>query len=240
MTNLTQFAFQDNQVRVLILDDEPWFTAKDVALVLGYTEPARMLQLVDEEDQQVINPQKLDSTKMVESFGSNTFKLSVLNESGLYSVIFNSTKAEAKAFKKWVTSEVLPTIRKTGSYQYKPKTHLEILADMAQALVAQEQVMLKMQLEQQMQSEKIAEIEAITHQHDGEIDRIFNPNGHYFSVMGYFSKFLKISISIKKASAIGKRCSQYCRANNIPIEPLTDPRFGSVNSYPEYVIEMFC
>jgi hypothetical protein len=122
----------------------------------------------------------------------------------------------------------------------KPKTHLEILADMAQALVAQEQVMLKMQLEQQMQSEKIAEIEAITHQHDGEIDRIFNPNGHYFSVMGYFSKFLKISISIKKASAIGKRCSQYCRANNIPIEPLTDPRFGSVNSYPEHVIEMFC
>ena len=210
MSNLAQFEFSSNQVRVLILDNEPWFTAKDVALVLGYTEPARMLQLVDEEDQKVINPQKLDSTILVESFGSNTFKLSVINESGLYSVIFNSTKAEAKAFKKWVTSEVIPTIRKTGSYQQKPKSQLQIIADMAQALADQEQAMLRMQLEQQLQSEKIAEIEALTHQHDGEIDRIFNPNGHYYSIVGYFSKFLKLSISIQKASKIGKRCSQYC------------------------------
>ena len=116
----------------------------------------------------------------------------------------------------------------------------QILLKQAEFLVKIEQEQERIRLEQQLQSEKIAEIEALTHQHDGEIDRIFNPNGHYFSVMGYYSKFLKLSISIKKASAIGKRCSQYCRANDIPIDPLTDPRFGSVNSYPEHVIEMFC
>lgn len=239
MTNLTQFAFQNNQVRVLLLDNNPWFTAKDVAFVLGYTEPARMLQLVDEEDKQVINPQKLDSIKMVESFGNNTFKLSVINESGLYSVIFNSTKPEAKIFKKWVTSEVLPQIRKTGSYQAKPKSEIELLIESAQQLLKLQQEQERIKLEQQLQSQKLAEIESLTHQHDSEIDRIFNPNGHYFSIMGYYNRHKLGAISLVEASAIGKKVTAYCKANNLLITPMNDPRFGLVNTYPEDAISLF-
>ena len=121
MSNLSQFVFQNNQVRVFMIDGQPWFTAKDVALILEYVKTDKMLQLVDEEDKQTINPQNLDNPKMEETFNSNTFRVSLLNESGLYAVIFGSTKPEAKAFKRWVTSEVLPQIRRTGKFEAQPK-----------------------------------------------------------------------------------------------------------------------
>ena len=124
MSNLAQFAFQNNQVRVIIIDGEPWFVASDVASILEYVKTDKMLQLVDEEDKQTINPQKLDYPKMEESFNSNTFRVSLINEPGLYAVIFGSTKLEAKAFKRWVLSEVLPSIRKTGKYEAKPKENI--------------------------------------------------------------------------------------------------------------------
>jgi len=239
MTNLAQFAFGKNQVRVLVLDNEPWFVASDVAKVLEYTETARMMQLVDEEDRQVINPQKLETTKIVESFSSNTFKVSVINESGLYAVIFGSTKQSAKTFKKWVTSEVLPQIRKTGKYEAKPLTPGELLKIQAEAIIALEQKQDRLELEQQLQAQKLAELEALTHQHDAEIDRIFNPNGRYFAVMGYYSKHKLGAISVKDAAAIGRKATAYCKKHDIPVTPVADPRFGTVNTYPENVIALF-
>jgi prophage antirepressor-like protein len=116
MTTLTAFNFNNNQVRVLMIDGEPWFVAKDVAEIFDYADLSKMLNLVDTEDKDVINPKKLDSAKMAESFSSNTFKVSIINESGLYACIFGSHKPQAKEFKRWVTSQVLPAIRKSGTY----------------------------------------------------------------------------------------------------------------------------
>jgi prophage antirepressor-like protein len=152
---LSVFDFKNNPVRVIIIDEIPWFVVMDVATVLDYTDPSMMVKHVDKEDKQVVNPQKLDNVKMTESFGSNTFKVSVINESGLYAAIFGSTKKEAKEFKKWVTSEVLPSIRKTGSYSLVesqqefnlPKTYLEAL----KALVASEEQ--KLILEEQIKKD---------------------------------------------------------------------------------------
>jgi prophage antirepressor-like protein len=126
MSNLAQFAFGNNQVRVVLIDGQPWFVAADLAKILEYANTGKMLQIVDKEDSVEINPQKLDNAKMVLSFNSNTFRVSLINESGLYSVIFNSTKSEAKTFKRWVTSDVLPQIRKTGKYE--PQSTLNIYA----------------------------------------------------------------------------------------------------------------
>jgi prophage antirepressor-like protein len=125
MTNLTNFEFNGNGIRVFILDGEPWFVAKDVAQAFAYADVSMMLKHVDEEDKQVVNPHQLDSVKITESFDSNTFRLSLLNESGIYAVIFSSTKPEAKTFKRWVTYEVLPSIRKTGQYSVKQPKKLE-------------------------------------------------------------------------------------------------------------------
>jgi hypothetical protein len=107
-----------------LIDGEPWFVAKDVVSIFEYSSTGHMLQIVDKEDIKEINPQKMDSLDPGLSFNSNTFRVSLINESGLYAVIFGSTKPEAKTFKRWVTSEVLPQIRKTGKYEPQPTLNI--------------------------------------------------------------------------------------------------------------------
>jgi KilA-N domain len=92
--------------------------------------------------------------------------------------------------------------------------------------------------QQALESTRIDELTEVIHQHDSEIERLFSPNGDYFSVVGY-AKSRKLSIGLKTASAIGKKCTAYCQDKGIPVEKLKDARWGEVGSYPEMVIEMF-
>ena len=96
-------------IRTINKNGEPWFVGKDVASVLGYVFPRRALyNHVDEEDK---------TTVLIQHPGSNyKSKTMFINESGLYSLILSSKLPQAKEFKRWVTSEVLPQIRKTGAY----------------------------------------------------------------------------------------------------------------------------
>ena len=97
------------EIRTLILDNEPWFVGKDVAEVLGYSNSRDALaKRVDEED-------KLDGVAICDPIGREQ-KPVLINESGLYSLILSSKLPNAKKFKRWVTSEVLPSIRKNGIY----------------------------------------------------------------------------------------------------------------------------
>nr|DAM59640.1 MAG TPA: repressor domain protein [Caudoviricetes sp.] len=94
------------KVRTIVINDEPWFVGKDVAMALGYTNPQKAIRdHVDAED-----------TTVNDSFIVNGTKGILINESGLYGLIISSKLPTAKKFKHWVTSEVLPSIRKTGSY----------------------------------------------------------------------------------------------------------------------------
>lgn len=95
------------EVRTVIIDGEVWFIGNDVARALGYAEPKNaVMKFVDADDKQ---GHQFDSS-------GQRREMMVINESGLYSLIFGSRMENAKRFKKWVTSEVLPSIRKTGSY----------------------------------------------------------------------------------------------------------------------------
>lgn len=106
-----EFLFNDQQVRTVVRDGEPWFVGKDVAIVLGYgnTKDA-LLSHIDEEDRAIIQRSE-NATFEIPNRG-----LTIINESGLYSLIVSSKLPTAKDFKRWVTSEVLPTIRKHGAY----------------------------------------------------------------------------------------------------------------------------
>lgn len=106
--HLQLFNFENQQVRTLTINEEPYFVGKDIATILGYknTKDA-LLKHVDEED-------KLGA--QIATSGQRR-EMTIINESGLYSLILSSKLPNAKKFKRWVTSEVLPTIRKTGSYQ---------------------------------------------------------------------------------------------------------------------------
>ena len=107
MNNLQIFEFDHKEIRTVVKDNQPWFVGKDVAIVLGYSNTRDALQKhVDVEDKDVANRDTL---------GGNQ-SLVIINESGLYSLILKSQLPGAKQFKRWVTSEVLPSIRKQGAY----------------------------------------------------------------------------------------------------------------------------
>ena len=96
-------------IRTLEIDGEPWFVGKDVAAILGYAKPTNAIAAhVDSEDK---------TTTLIQGTGSNyKSKTTIINESGVYSLVLGSKLPSAKKFKRWITSEVLPSIRKTGGY----------------------------------------------------------------------------------------------------------------------------
>lgn len=105
-------------VRSLMIDNEPWLVGKDVATDLGYQNGSRDINRhVDEEDRR----------KVMVFDGKQNKETIVINESGLYALVFGSKLPSAKKFKHWVTSEVLPTLRKTGSYTKVPTDPRELL-----------------------------------------------------------------------------------------------------------------
>ncbi|WP_414715587.1 BRO family protein [Staphylococcus hominis] len=123
MNKLQIFNFEELSVRTMNIDGEPYFVGKDVAEILGYKKTANAINKhVDDEDKGVT---KLGTPGGVQD-------VTIINESGLYSLIFSSKLESAKRFKRWVTSEVLPTLRKTGTYQV-PDNPMDALKLMFQA-----------------------------------------------------------------------------------------------------------
>lgn len=137
---------QFGQIRVVAQDGEPWFVGKDVADVLGYKNPRKaMIDHVDEEDKGVTKCDTLGGKQ-------NTV---TINESGLYSLILSSKLPTAKKFKHWVTSDVIPSIRKSGGYiaQQETMTDAELMAKAL--LVAQRQIEDRERVIEEMKPAKI-------------------------------------------------------------------------------------
>lgn len=100
------------QVRTVTIEEEPWFVGKDVAVALGYSNTKDALH-------RHVDPEDKGGSQITTPSGEQT--MTIINESGLYALIFGSKLESAKRFKHWVTHEVLPAIRKTGSYSIIPK-----------------------------------------------------------------------------------------------------------------------
>lgn len=106
MNDLQIFNYNGNKVRTIQKDGEPWWVLKDVCEVLGLSSPHKVFDRLDEDEK---------GRNQIPTHGGEQ-EMTVVNESGLYNVILRSDKPEAKPFRKWVTSEVLPSIRKNGGY----------------------------------------------------------------------------------------------------------------------------
>ena len=119
MSNIRIFNYNSVEVRTIQKDGEPWFVLRDVCNVLGLGTPARVAERLDTDE--------VSQTHITDSMGRQQ-EMTIINESGLYNVILRSDKPEAKPFRKWVTSEVLPTIRRHGMYA-TPDTVEKMLAD---------------------------------------------------------------------------------------------------------------
>ena len=118
MNEITTFTYNMNRVRTVFKEGEPWFVLKDVCEILDIGNSRMVAERLDDDEKNRVSI--TDGNR-----GNPNF--TVISESGLYNVIFLSRKPEAKKFKKWVTSEVLPSIRKTGSYVQTPKTYIQAL-----------------------------------------------------------------------------------------------------------------
>lgn len=125
------------EIRTVVIDNEPWFVAMDIAEKLGYAQTANMLKQVDSDDKTKFAPSKTD-----DAFSNMTRQATIINESGLYAAIIGSKLPNAKKFKRWVTSEVLPSIRRTGGYQMPTTTDGKI------ALLAQGHTELKAEVDE--------------------------------------------------------------------------------------------
>lgn len=123
------YHYHGNTVRTVERDGEPWFVLKDVCNVLGLGSAHKVADRLDEDERNQI--------PLTDSLGREQ-ETTIINESGLYNVILRSDKPEAKPFRKWVTSEVLPTIRKTGGYGQKTLSPIEMFSLQAQINVEQE------------------------------------------------------------------------------------------------------
>ena len=129
MKDLQLFNFEGQQVRTLSTNYETWFVGKDVAEILGYKKARNAIaQHVDDEDKK---------EAPIQGTPGGTQSMTIINESGLYSLILSSKMPNAKRFKHWVTSEVLPSIRKTGSYQVPqtPEEQLKLTMQVTNRLV---------------------------------------------------------------------------------------------------------
>lgn len=119
-TKLSTFNFESKSIRTLAIDNEPWFVAKDLCDTLGITNPSKAILNLDDDEKMI----STDSNLKLGSAGNGAQSLSLVSESGMYTLILRCRDAVKKGsvphrFRKWVTAEVLPAIRKTGKYESK-------------------------------------------------------------------------------------------------------------------------
>lgn len=161
MNDLQIFNHPDfGEVRTVTINDEPWFVGKDVALVLGYQNPQKALRDHVDDDEKTVN----------DSFTVNGTQAVLINESGLYSLILSSKLPGAKEFKRWVTSEILPSIRKHGAYM-TPET--------LQAAILNPDTMIQLCQQLKNEQEKNREL-SVTNSRLTVENQIMQPKAEYF------------------------------------------------------------
>lgn len=170
MNEVQLFNFENHEVRSLLINSEPWFIGKDVADVLGYKNQNDALSKhVDGEDK--------DTIAIRDSIGRNR-NTPIINESGLYCLVLSSKLPSAKKFKRWVTSEVLPALRKTGQYQVKELSGQEL---MAKALIEAQSVLAAKDKVIEEMKPKALFADAVATSHTsilvGELAKILKQNG---------------------------------------------------------------
>ena len=167
------------RIRTLAINNEPWFVGKDVAKILGYAKPENAIaNHVDEEDK---------TSTLIQGSGSNyKSKAIIINESGLYSLVLSSKLPSAKEFKRWITHEVIPAIRKHGAYMTedtleKALTSPDLLIQLATQLKEEKEKRLAAEKQIEMDRPKTIFADAVSASHTsilvGEMAKILRGNG---------------------------------------------------------------
>lgn len=183
-----------------------------------------------------VDADDLQKLEVIDNLGRKQ-RANHVNESGVYALILGSTKDAAKRFKRWLTTEVLPSIRKTGAYATSGVSN-----DPLAALPPEHRALVNLMVENAAIKKKQAEQDAAQTAHAESIKRIearqsaIEEGASYFTVMGY-AKLNDIKISLTESAAIGRKASSISKKAGISTEKVRDPRFGEVGSYHESVLK---
>lgn len=207
-TGLVVYQFEgQNPIRVVSDDNgDPWFVAADVCEALGLEGVSKALARLDPDEKR---------QRRCSDVNNSYHELWIVNESGLYSLILTSRKPEARRFKKWITSEVLPAIRKNGQYSVQTLSPLDQLKLTVAALEDQQKKLAQLS----------ARVERIEDTYEAE-----QGQPQMMTIVGYVT-FRKLRLSSVEIAAKGKAATRYSQQHGYPIEQIGHKVWGHVNAY---------
>ena len=210
-------------VRTIFVNNQVWFCIKDVCDILELKNPTAVAQRLDEDERAKFNLGRQGETNFT-------------NESGLYTLILRSDKKEAKPFRKWITSEVIPAIRKTGKYEEKkkPLTQAELILQQAQWMVEAENRINNIE-------NNVIGLADTVEDNDKSIKRLENNqrrtvSSNHLTVIAY-ANIKGIKPKSYHAPSIGKKATKICREKDLLIGTTVDSRYGLINTYPVEVLD---
>ena len=217
MNEITVFQNEEfGDIRTVMLEGEPWFVAVDVCRALDIRNNRDALNRLDEDAKGV---------ELTDTPGGQQ-KLSIVNEPGLYSLVLGSRKPEAKAFKHWITHDVIPAIRKTGSYA-PTLSPAELLVAQANLLLEQDKRMKALESNFVDMKDDIVDMNDRVEQLESAV---VNHPEDYVSVAGY-ARMKNIPLSLSVAQHLGRKAKKLSKARGVEIHQTGDERFGTVGIY---------
>lgn len=228
-------------VRVVMHNGEPWFVAKDVCDCLELTNTAQTISYLDDDEKGV--------TTNYTPGGKQ--EMSMISEAGLYSLILRSRKPEAKAFKRWVTHDILPSIRKTGSYSMTPKSYAEALRALAaevelrEAVEAQkalaesqrdEAIRTKAEIGSRREATSMATASAAVRQRDALADKL-GEGKHYKTARAIPWLLDVFAPSRGMYQQVGKKLTAISARMGYEVRTVEDSKWGTVKAYHVEAIE---
>lgn len=210
-------------VRTVLLNNEVWFCIKDVCDILELTNPTVVAKRLDEDEKA-----KFD-------LGLKNGELTnFTNESGLYTLILRSDKPEAKPFRKWITSEVIPAIRKTGKYEEKPMTSAQYLLQQAQWMVEAENRMNNIENDVAQTNQSIGNMKKDITRIEHNERRTVTSN--HLTVIAY-ANMKGIKPNTYNSSVMGRKATKVCRTRGLLTGTVVDSKYGLINTYPLEVLD---
>ena len=210
------------EVRVIFIDNEPLFCLSDICRALGLTTPAAVANAIKAE----FELGELNSYSFDTGFGVKEFTM--ITEPQLYFVLMRSDKPTAKEFRKWVNTEVLPSIRKTGAYSQKPLTQIEILQSSVAILAEQEK---KISLLEHKTDDLYKEQLKTKH----NINRLLN-NDNYMTLIA-FMNLNNIKQKGYHLPSLGKKAKKLSLEQGAFMGAVIDPRYGRINTYSTEILK---
>lgn len=221
MNQIMPFNFQSQSVRAIVGENgEPWFVAKDVCDILGYENSRKTVadhckypKLLKSNDSLLLE---------IPSRG-----LLIINEADLYRLVIRSTKPAAQKFEQWVMEEVLPSIRKTGSFTAGTSKFDVLIAALQgmKELEEKQNRQLAIQVEQQKQLDSLSE----------KVNQTAGGTG-YYSIVAYARK-VGLRVSTETAKTLGKQAAKMSRKQGLDIGKVSDERWGTIGTYHSSILE---